>query len=506
MHTKSSKSQSNAAPLVISSERVPSKTIIVIGTGLAGLSCAYELAKKGRNIILLEGQNRVGGRIQTLRKPFSAGFSAEAGAYWLNDRHAVAMGYFLELGIGDDLVYVPLSESHLLYCVRDSKVEARLLPSDNWPESLELSDLERRMGLGGILASIFANRDLVGNPRNRWWPSEEVRNRYGEMTFLEFLQSRHQIRRPNTNEAVPYSSSPGAIELIRPWFAWWDSLDKLSALAMIQHGTIGQCLCEEQAHLPRWFTTKNGMDILPKTFAKRIQEHPETRIVLNAKVESIDQRESFVTVHYTTPSGDNRQVSGDYAVCTLPTTMLKNINFSPPISDEKRRLLETIKYASVARSYIQTKRSFPELPNGAGYTDLPIGNLLDMSFHRAERQGRLLQGFMIGEQAKAFQRMNKKEKESFTVSQMAKVFPGLTKRTVQHFDYKCWDEDPWVGGAYPAFTPEQFLSRSNLSHREGKLFFAGEHTSEYTGWMEGALRSGQRVATEINQEIWKPTN
>ena len=64
--------------------------------------------------------------------------------------------------------------------------------------------------------------------------------------------------------------------------------------------------------------------------------------------------------------------------------------------------------------------------------------------------------------------------------------------------HKSWDQDPWARGAYPYFTPEQFVEmREHIASREGRIFFAGEHTSTYSSWMEGALQSGKRVAEEI---------
>src|SRR5947207_6516995 len=60
--------------------RFAPKRIIVIGAGLAGMSAAYELGQAGHNVTVLEARMRAGGRVQTLREPFSDGMYAEAGA------------------------------------------------------------------------------------------------------------------------------------------------------------------------------------------------------------------------------------------------------------------------------------------------------------------------------------------------------------------------------------------------------------------------------------------
>ena len=56
------------------------KRVIVIGAGLAGLCAAYKLDARGHDVTVLEAQDRPGGRVHTLRSPFSGGLYAEAGA------------------------------------------------------------------------------------------------------------------------------------------------------------------------------------------------------------------------------------------------------------------------------------------------------------------------------------------------------------------------------------------------------------------------------------------
>jgi monoamine oxidase len=43
-----------------------------------------------------------------------------------------------------------------------------------------------------------------------------------------------------------------------------------------------------------------------------------------------------------------------------------------------------------------------------------------------------------------------------------------------------------------------------LASAESGLHFAGEHTSVWTGWMEGALESGERAAREVLDAIGRP--
>src|SRR5687767_9688174 len=69
------------------------KKIVILGAGMAGLVAALELKRAGHEVTLLEAQQRIGGRIQTLREPFTEGLYAEAGAMRIPRSHALTMAY-----------------------------------------------------------------------------------------------------------------------------------------------------------------------------------------------------------------------------------------------------------------------------------------------------------------------------------------------------------------------------------------------------------------------------
>ena len=80
---------------------------------------------------------------------------------------------------------------------------------------------------------------------------------------------------------------------------------------------------------------------------------------------------------------------------------------------------------------------------------------------------------------------------------MANVFPDLPASFVKGSVYR-WALDPWSRGAFAVFRPGQMSSpMPDIPRPEGRLHFAGEHTSSWMGWMEGALESGGRAAGEV---------
>ena len=75
------------------------RDVLIIGAGMAGLAAGYELLRAGHRPLILEARNRVGGRVCTLREPFSDGLHAEAGAMRIPRSHALTMGYIEQFGL-----------------------------------------------------------------------------------------------------------------------------------------------------------------------------------------------------------------------------------------------------------------------------------------------------------------------------------------------------------------------------------------------------------------------
>src|SRR5512134_2655346 len=81
------------------------KPIVVLGAGLAGLCAARLLVEAGHQVVVLEAQRRPGGRVLTLREPFSDGLYAEAGAGRIPDTHAITRHWVKMFGLSLDEFY-----------------------------------------------------------------------------------------------------------------------------------------------------------------------------------------------------------------------------------------------------------------------------------------------------------------------------------------------------------------------------------------------------------------
>jgi monoamine oxidase len=111
----------------------------------------------------------------------------------------------------------------------------------------------------------------------------------------------------------------------------------------------------------------------------------------------------------------------------------------------------------------------------------------------------MLEAYAAGEKARNLAAMAAGERLNFTVRQMELLLPAIR----QHYEggaSVCWDEEEWTRGAYAWFRPGQMERLlPHIARAEGRVHFAGDHTSPWPGWMNGALQSGNRAAREVNQ-------
>ena len=76
------------------------KRVVIAGGGLAGLTCAYELTKRGHDVTILEASPRAGGHVRTQREGLADGLYADAGAeHFTNDGYELLRGYVKEFNL-----------------------------------------------------------------------------------------------------------------------------------------------------------------------------------------------------------------------------------------------------------------------------------------------------------------------------------------------------------------------------------------------------------------------
>src|SRR5258707_1300823 len=158
------------------------KTIVIIGAGLAGLSAGYELKAAGHDVTILEARNRPGGRVHTLREPFTDGLYAEAGATRIPDNHELPLSYIKDF----DLTLIPFRPSGLstVYHINGKRLKVKQREQIDWP--VDLTEDEKKLGLPGM-RDRYINSVLkeFGDKTGSSSPSESLK-KYDQMSWTDF--------------------------------------------------------------------------------------------------------------------------------------------------------------------------------------------------------------------------------------------------------------------------------------------------------------------------------
>lgn len=449
--------------------------VLVLGAGPAGLAAAYELVRAGHEVTVLEAQTRAGGRVLTLREPFADGLYAEAGAMFFPDTHAYTLSYAKEFGLQLDPFRRP-SEWQLTY-MRGRRLKYKHGEPVAWPYGLTAE--ERELGRPRLWAryrpsSIF---DELGDPSAPGW---RVPKRLDDVSFVELLRDN--------------GASAEAVALMtHGWGALWgEGFESVSALAVLRDSW-------HQLGSQERYRIRGGNDLLPKALAARLAD----RIRYGTEVARVEQDTRGVRVR-ARRAGTTETHAADFLVCAVPFSVLRRVEVSPPFSEGKRRAVAELPYFSAARVSLQTRRKFWEAEGLSGFAsaDLAFGEVFDMTSNQAGPRG-ILQAYAGGEQARRIQALGEPARLGFVLGEMEKVFPGA-RENFEGGAAKCWDEDPFARGASSWYRPGQMSALwLHVATPEGRVHFAGDHTSAWIRWINGALQSGQRAAREINEAVSK---
>ena len=358
------------------------KKIIIIGAGMSGLVSAYELVRAGHDVTMLEARDRIGGRVLTIRSPFSNNHFAEGGAARIKPSHNLTLGYANHFNLDLDPFYATS---------------------------------------GDYVNMSNGNRDIISN-------NTYLNTSYGSILRKEYLKIR------------------------------------------------------------------GGSDLLPHAFSN--SSTLNNKIYLGVPVTSIQQQNNSVTVQ----TSNGNQFTADRVLCTVPLTVLNKIQFTPSLSSEKQTAMNGgYRYAPSTRIYMQFQNRFweNESLSGWGNTDIPE-EIWQPTWDLAGPTG-IIMSYLRWTPAETMDALSEEERINYVLNRWESIFPGATNNLESGVS-QSWAQEEWSQGAWASPTSSQDAAlASHIGLAEGRIHFAGEHASDDHGWMQGALFSGLRAATEINK-------
>jgi monoamine oxidase len=432
--------------------------VVVVGAGLAGLACAHELERAGRRVTVLEARDRPGGRVYTVRRAFDAGQHAEGGGEFIDTKHTVTREYVASFGLElEDL---------------------RVQPDARLPGVAYLD--ERRRPLPAVLRP--AVREELGRFRRRVEALARPLDPFDPVAKGAALDRRSAAWLLDRLQLA--GTARTAIEhVLRQRFTV--EPDRLSLLFLCQ--TARRLAGQPRAGMHA-LRIRGGNDRLPAAFAHGLADFRS-----RTTARSIEQTSGGVRV------GGATEVEARFCVLAVPLPAARElITFSPPLPPTLAAAVEKLRYGYATRTMVQYSRRFWRARHESGtiVTDLTFQDAWEATSGQAGRPGILVAstparaGFLYGSRSASLQHL-------LAADEIDDVYPGSLP-LFTHGSSIAWQDELPTGGAVAAFAPGQVTHFWRALRRPaGRIHLAGEHTDSYAGTMEGALRSGRRVAAAL---------
>ncbi|MBM7702083.1 monoamine oxidase [Bacillus iocasae] len=462
----------------------PSKNIIIIGAGIAGLVAASLLKDAGHEVTVLEATNRVGGRIFTEKAPFIDGLYLDVGAMRIPESHELALAYIKKFNLPLD-PFINRTPHDIMYIngVKTTYGEYEKNPDIfNYPVDEHEKGKTAEELLNWAIEPItnFINQ----NPEENWPKVIDDFDCYSMGSYLRYNPFGRTL-------------STGAIEMIKV-IVNFEGFAELSFL-----GILKEIMVLSIPNL-KFFQVRGGSSQLPESFLPQLKEH----LFFSQRVTKIVQEEKKAIVHSVhTQSFRKFQIEGDIVIVTIPFSGMNFIEVDPydSISHNKRKAIRELHYVPSTKIGLQFKTKFWEkqgITSGSLITDLPIRSAYYPSHVTGTTgSGILLASYTWEDDALIWDSLTEEDRIRNALDNIATIHgPDIYQEFITGASH-IWSQYPYVGG-FSMFKPEQMKELGpSLATPEGHIHFAGEHTSSLPGWIQGAIESGIRVAREVNEKV-----
>jgi monoamine oxidase len=438
--------------------------VAVVGAGLAGLTLARHLDTIGATVRVIEARDRVGGR--TLTREL-AGAPFDLGGQWIGPRQSRVAGLCRELGVKT----FPQFNTGDKVLDRDGTISHY---RGNIPSLGVVGLLEVELGLRRLDA--MARRVPLDAPALAHRASE-----WDSLTVACFAkrQLRHPAARAAFDTAVRVVFGAESSELSLLYFLFY--LNAGGGLRRLVEVTGG---AQERRLV-------GGAQQLSERLAQGLGE----RVELSAPVRRIEQREEEVILHT-----DRGVFAARQAVIAIPPQLAARIQYEPALPALRDQLVQrwsmgaTIK---IVAAYETPRWRASGLSGEAVSTKGP----LSCTFDATSPDGSVpaLVAFVVGKEARRFGALSPDERRALALAELARLVGAPATEVVGYLEQD-WASEPFTGGCPAATLASGALTGVSDGWRApvGRLHWAGTETARnWNGYLEGALESAERVASEV---------
>jgi monoamine oxidase len=449
----------------------------IVGAGLAGLACGYELKKKGVAATVYEAATRAGGRCWSLRGLFP-GQVAERGGEFLDNLHKTMLGYTQEFGLAlEDVEKLP---GEVFY----------YFDGRHYPESAVVEEYR------ALVAAMRDDLRTLGEPTADSHTDADVG--LDRTSLLEYLETR---------QAGPLIKAAVIASYIAEYGLAPEEQSCLNYLLFIHADRRSKfrpfgVFSDERYHVI------GGNEQIPQGLAARLGGQ------MQYGLELVRVRKTAAgSIELTFKSGSRTVVrTHDAVVLTIPFPVLRRVELDASLGLPawKRLAIDQLGYGTNSKMMVGfSSRPWVALgSNGTSYSDLPNHQTTwETNPAAATPQRAILTDYSGAQRGATLDPRQAQSEAARFLSDLDLVYPGAFQsatrdsrgRFVVHLEG--WPRNPLSLGSYTCYRPGQFTTiAGNEGKPVGNLFFAGEHANsfyEWQGFMEGAALSGIAAAQQI---------
>lgn len=448
--------------------------IVIIGAGMAGLNCSYQLKKTGYTAAIYEGSKRIGGRIFSESDIVAPDLYTELGGEFIDSDH-------------QDMLQL-CSEFGLLLLDTRMKAEEKLVRDSFYIDERFYTEKE-------VIKAFSPYADRI---------TADINSLPDEITFDNYDQASKHF---DSMSVKGYLDAIGMSGFIRKG---------LETAYLTEYGLD----TDQQSAINFLYLfnpdTTDGFEIFGSSderykiaggnmsLTNKLYEQVKNQIQLENILIKIKQTATDYTLYFSNGSDSLTAVNADIVVCTIPFSILRNVELDVPLPKWKMDAIEKLGYGTNSKLLLGfDSRIWRKYANsGYVFTNSVIQNGWDNSWSQPGQNG----GFTVYQGGTEGLQLGDGTPESQApkfLEQLDKMWPGCKAAFNGRVKRMHWPAYPFTKGSYACYKVGQYTSIRGAERRPvSNLHFAGEHCSlDFQGFMNGAAETGRMAAEEILAKI-----
>lgn len=443
--------------------------VIIIGAGFSGIAAARKLHQANIPFLVLEARDRLGGRVYT--KQLSEDLYLDFGGQWIGPGqermyqlcHEYGVEYFETYDLG----------FNILDLNSKAKKFRGLIPK---------LDVFSLINLDYVLKKLDKLAKSI--PLESPWKHPKAL-KFDSISLAGFLESN--CKTASSKKLVTlaletvFASELNEISLLHALFYFKSGRD-LNTLINIKNGA--------QQH-----RIVGGMQSLIEKMAEPFKKN----ILFNKAVKKIIHKNENIII-----MGDGFELNCKKIIMAIPPPLAAKLDFEPSLPVEKRQILDRIAMGQVGKCFMVYKKPFWREENFSGQAfadeNSPFQAIFDCSPKDANYG--IIMGFTIAKRAREFFSKSKEQRKVLMKTKLTEYFGQGASEPVLYEDFTMTDE-AFIRGCYAGLYPTGAWTgfQDAYSSPVGNIHWAGtEASSDWFGYIEGAVRAGEKAAEQISKE------